>query len=169
MSSRDGRLTMRRRVKRLGRRDWRPARLVHGDIIALTATLVAQASIRAYDYGTGADGTGRSLALVERAAPLWVWALIFAAGDLCLIAGMVRRCHMAVWAGHVSLAIAYLVLTVGILIPTLVVPWADGIRAASVLLTPMILHWIFSLRMGPRPMEPAHVVPAEVVGAPDAE
>ena len=45
-----------------GCRDWCPARLVHGDIIALTVTLVAQASIRAYDYGTGADETGGSRA-----------------------------------------------------------------------------------------------------------
>ena len=158
-------------VKRLGRRDWRPARLVHGDIIALTATLAAQASLRAYDYGTGheGDGAARSLALVERAAPLWVWALVFAAGDVCLVAGMVRRSHMLVWAGHMSLAIAYVVLCVGILIPTLTVPWGDGIRAASVLLTPMILHWMFSLRMGPRPIQPDRAVPAEIVGAPNAQ
>lgn len=84
----------------MSRGDWRPARLVPGDIVALAITLASQAMLRAWDYGTGQDSTGPALALVERAAPLWVWALVFAAGDLALIAGLIRRRHLAVWAGH---------------------------------------------------------------------
>ena len=133
--------------------NWRPARLDDTDIIHLVVILGVAAMIRGFDYLVGLDETSRTLTLIERTAPLWAWGALAAVGAVTLLAGAYRRCHAAVWVGHVILSGTYGLLGLGILLGALGVPWADGIRGGTALVVISWLHSLLSRRMGIHPID----------------
>lgn len=145
------------------RGSWQSPRLTNLDVIALISTLAVQASIRAWDYTTGESEP--SLSLVEEAFTLqvWGWILFTLAGSLFI--GMLFKVHKIVWAAHSLLGCVYFVLLVGITISILAnnpPPW-DGVRFGGLLLTPMVLHWVFAIRTGPTPLCVSEARPVETV------
>lgn len=141
-----------RRFYRTSRGSWVPARLTGADLLLVVWASLFQVWIRVFDYTTGSDSGSRSLTLVERAFPLPVWGAAFGLGAVILLIGTLDRRHLVVWLGHFYLASAYTLLGLGILISVLMVPWANGIRGAGVLILPTIMHWVFAKRTGPKPL-----------------
>lgn len=130
---------------------WRPAVLTAGDIVLATYAVVTMALLRAYDYGTGNDASP-TLSIVEAAMPLGVWSALFAIGGLVLLIGARCRIHALVWTGHAWLFILYLALLTGIAWAAAAAPWFDNIRSASVLILPVLMHFLLALRTGPSPL-----------------
>jgi hypothetical protein len=140
---------------------WKPARLRRFDLVVITLGLWLTATIRGLDYITGDDSGARPpkpgqtnvLVGIEAAFPLWMWGVIILTGTALLGVGVIRSWHAYVWWGHVILAAVYLALTVGLLPGYLGREWFDGIRGASGLILPTVLHSLIWWRMGRRPVE----------------
>ena len=141
---------------------WRPAVLTAGDIVLATYAVVTMALLRAYDYGTGNDASP-TLSIVEAAMPLGVWSALFAIGGLVLLIGARCRIHALVWTGHAWLFILYLALLTGIAWAVAAAPWFDNIRSASVLILPVLMHFLLALRTGPSPLVAAKSRPVAVI------
>ncbi|MDO5662863.1 MAG: hypothetical protein Q4G40_09220 [Brachybacterium sp.] len=131
---------------------WQPARYSLEDSVALTVGLVCFALIRGYDYLTPSVHHSPSLSIVEAAFPLHVWGALFSVPALVLAASVLLRIHIGVWIGHWLLAIAYMGLAMGLGLEFLSRPWGDGIRTASTLILPAVLHLVAALRTGWRPV-----------------
>jgi hypothetical protein len=131
------------------------------DLSILVIALLIQSFARGFDYLTG-DDNGPLLELLSAAWAIPVWGAALLAGGTILLAGALMRRHSVVWLGHAVLWVVYTLLFVGMLIPLIDHrPYFDGVRSVGSLLTPVILHGLFALRMGPRPIDP---VRAEQVG-----
>ncbi|MEF7710307.1 hypothetical protein V4W75_26975, partial [Bacillus cereus] len=76
------------------------------------------------------------------------------------------RRHLIVYIGHSILAVTYSALAVGILAASLTRPWLDGVRGASVLILPTLMHWLIWWRTGPAPIKAGEAVAVEVVEGP---
>lgn len=148
--------------------DWRPAAFTQGDVLTLVVVVYLQAVVRAYDYATGDDArTTMTLHTVERAFPLHIWAALILAGASIGILGMLLRRHMTVWIGHGILLVVYVGLCAGIAASAASHPYLDGIRGATALLGPIVIHVIVLLRMGPRPLPRDRARPTETIAAPN--
>lgn len=137
------------------RGSWQSPRLTKVDILVLIVTLITQGTIRSWDYTTGNDGVSQSLTIIEDAFALWIWGVILATLTAFLIIGISLKIHIIVWASHALLGCVYFVLLVGMTIAVFATnpfPY-DGIRSGSVLLTPMMLHFVFAIRTGPSPLD----------------
>lgn len=147
------------------RGSWQSPRLVRIDILVLIVTLLTQAGIRAWDYGTGNDRFDQSLTLIEEAIPLYGWGIILGVLTFSLALGIALKIHIVVWASHFLLGSMYLILTIGMVISVFdnnPFPW-DGIRSGSILLTPMMLHFVLAIRTGPNPIVEEEVIVTETV------
>lgn len=127
--------------------------------------LIVMPVVRALDYSTGEDNGG-SLTAVEAFAPIWAWSIPFYIGAAILILGVRTRRHLVVYVGHSILAVTYSTLAVGIFASCITQPWLDGIRGASVLILPTLLHWQNWWRTGPAPIRRSEAVPIEIVEGP---
>lgn len=154
-----------RRLYRLAPGSWMPAHLTSADLMLVLYAMIVMPVIRAADYSTGTDKSG-ALTAVEAFAPIGAWAIPFTVGAFVLAYGVRSRRHLVVYVGHSILAATYTVLSVGILLGALREPWANGIRGASVLLLPVLLHWLCWWRTGPAPINPRSASPTEQVGGP---
>lgn len=141
---------------------WRPAVLTAGDIVLATYAVVTMALLRAYDYGTGTDITP-TLTIVEAAMPLWLWSVLFAGGGMALLIGARCRIHALVWTGHAWLFVLYLAMLTGIAWVVAFTPWLDNIRSASVLILPVLMHFLLALRTGPSPLSVATSRPVAMI------
>lgn len=103
---------------------------------------------RAYDYATGVDGVAAApnstLAGVERAFPLGIWAAALATGAALVLLGMLGRWNAVVAIGSIVLALVYGGLTVGLAVESLSRPGFDGIRGATGLIPPAVWHAVMS-------------------------
>lgn len=146
---------------------WRPVALTSSDVLLITIALLVASVLRWYDYGTGSesDGVAPILRPAEAFMPMWAWSLCFGIGAATLGFGVWRRLHFFVWLGHSALVLPYSGLAVGILCGAALTTWGDGIRAAGALCVMAILHGLFSLRTGPRPLDPDRSQPVEVIAA----
>lgn len=146
------------------RGSWRPARMSGGDLLLITWTMIGMSLIRGGDYAIGDDGSGRSLIVVEMAAPLGIWAFVFIASGLTLTAGVVFRVHVLVYVGHWLLGVAYASVCAGIVLAVFAEsPYLDGIRSAAVLALPTILHFMLAARTGRAPVTPRESHPVETI------
>ena len=136
---------------------WAQARLSRFDTTVLTVLLAVMALVRAWDYATPpswapSEAVGSiSLAVVESAAPMWLWVAWLAGGGLVLAGAALTRIHVGVWAGHALLFVAYVALAAGFTIEYGGHPWADGIRAAGTIWLVAALHLLITIRTGWRP------------------
>ena len=158
----------RRRLYRLQRGSWVPARLTSSDQWLVLLALVILPLVRALDYSTGSDsGYSGSLAVVEAFAPIWMWSIPFYLGAMILAYGIVSRRHLVVYLGHSVLAVTYSSLFVGIMASVVTTPWLDGVRSASILTLPTLLHWLIWWRTGPAPLKVGEVNHTEQIGGPE--
>lgn len=156
---------IRRRLYRLRRGSWQPARLTSTDHMLILYALMIMPIVRAFDYSSGDDASA-SLTAVEGFAPMWAWAIFFYLGALVLAYGVRARRHLIVYIGHSILAVTYSALAVGVLATSLTRPWLDGVRGASVLILPTLMHWMIWWRTGPAPIKAGEAVTVEVVEGP---
>lgn len=166
---------MSRRTRKLAHRgDWQPAHLTRSDNTVIIATMCLLALARAYDYGFGMDerpaplidGKPASVVSIASAFPLWAWALALGSSVFALVAGALVRKHVVVWLAHALSWTVYLALFAATLAPVLDRPYWDGLRGATPLLGPVVIHFLFWLRTGRRPLPPDHAAPAEIVQRP---
>lgn len=129
---------------------WRPAVFVGTDSTIGAWILVFIAAVRGADYLRTGDATSPTLDLVEQTFPLLIWGLAFIIGGAVLAAGLLSRRHFIVWSGHGILFVAYLALSLGLMLPLL--PFDPGIRTGSDMVYLAFAHFIFLLRTGPRPL-----------------
>ena len=171
---------------------WQPAALVTSDIIILKLMLGAAALIRAEDY---VHGTKDRFGYIEAAFPLPIWAAwSWTVGALILL-GIAAQRHILVWLGHSLGAGLYGILAFAQLANAFdgwppqqtvanAIPWhiwatmcaaalvaiahvpADGIRGVLPLGILSILHTMFAVRSGPRPLRDEDAVPVETATAP---
>ena len=68
-----------------------------------------------------------------------------------LALGLILRIHFLVWLGHGLLAAAYVAVFVSLSSEYLQREMWEGIRSATVVLAPLVLHALLSFRTGWRP------------------
>lgn len=154
------------------RGNWTPAHLTRRDCTVLIASVCIIALVRALDYMVGMDASPRpsgpppATVVLSEDVPLAFWGAAIAAGVLLLAVGAFVRRHSMVYLGHGLLMCVYLSLFVGTLIPLLGQQYLDGVRGAGALLGPVVIHFLFWLRTGPRPIKEANTRTAETVWGP---
>lgn len=129
---------------------WRPPTLGRTDSRLIIMLFVYSAVIRGLDYATGRDGTAASpnstLATIEQAMPLSMWAAIILGGCASLLIGMAGRWTPLVITGHLVLAAAYSGLFFGLVPEYIDRSWFDGIRGAAGLAVPPAVHLLIATR-----------------------
>lgn len=148
---------------------WTTPRFTKWDIIVILVSLFPLAIIRAIAYITS-DGGADVLYLVEKTMELKYWGYLVALSLFVLAVGIFLRNHVVIWVGHSLSALVHFVLIVGVLLGYL----TEGntfqmFTYVSFLLTPFVLHLIFSIRMGSSPVELDSSVPVEMVAGEDGQ
>ena len=114
-------------------------------------TLVFMAFWRGFDYITPPIQVGPVTETMMLAFPLTVWGGAFLALAVMLAVGLILRIHFFVWLGHGLLAAAYVAVFVSLSSVYLQREMFEGIRSATTVLAPLILHGLLSFRTGWRP------------------
>lgn len=131
---------------------WEPGRFHLSDALVIKATLIFMGLWRGFDYFTPAVTAPSTVTeTMQTAFPLEVWGILILAPTLALAAGLALRMHFAVWIGHGLLAVVYAGLVVSLMLVYIERPLFDGIRSATVLLAPLVLHALLCVRTGWRP------------------
>ena len=130
---------------------WEPGRFRLSDAFILKGTLVLMALARGFDYITPPPRLTQVTETMMLAFPLEVWGGAFLALAVTLAAGMALRIHFLVWLGHGLLAAAYVAVFVSLSSVYLQREMFEGIRSATVVLAPLVLHGLLSCRTGWRP------------------
>ena len=130
---------------------WEPGRFHLSDALLLKVTLVLMAFARGFDYITPPSRVTEVTETMMLAFPLTVWGGAFLALAVVLGVGLALRIHFLVWLGHGLLAAAYVAVFVSLASVYLQREMFEGIRSATVVLAPLVLHGLLSLRTGWRP------------------
>lgn len=145
---------------------WRPAVLEPGDVVTVKLLLALSALIHAGIYGVHMFYGG--VAEWDRYVPVWVWFAMCLAAGVSLIAGVASRTHWLVWVGHSFGGTAYAALTIATAQEAIASPDVDDWRYIGPLAVATLMHMLFWLRSGPRPIPPADETTREVVIGPSA-
>ena len=130
---------------------WEPGRFHLSDALLLKVTLVLMAFARGFDYITPPPRLTQVTETMMLAFPLEVWGGAFLALAVILAVGLILRVHFLVWLGHGLLAAAYVAVFVSLSSVYLQREMFEGIRSATVVLSPLVLHGLLSFRTGWRP------------------
>lgn len=130
---------------------WEPGRFHLSDALVLKGTLVFMAFWRGFDYLTPPSEITQTIETMMLAFPLTVWGGAFLVLAAVLVVGLILRIHFLVWLGHGLLAAAYVAVFVSLLSVYMQREMWEGIRSATVVLAPLVLHGLLSLRTGWRP------------------
>lgn len=130
---------------------WEPGRFRLSDALVIKGTLVLMALARGFDYITPPPRLTQVTETMMLAFPLEVWGGAFLALAVILAVGMILRVHFMVWLGHGLLAAAYVAVFVSLSSVYLQREMFEGIRSATVVLSPLVLHGLLSFRTGWRP------------------
>ena len=130
---------------------WEPGRFHLSDALILKGTLVLMAFARGFDYITPPGQITQVTETMMLAFPLEVWGGAFLALAAMLAVGLILRIHFLVWLGHGLLAAAYVAVFVSLSSVYLQREMWDGIRSATVVLAPLVLHGLLSSRTGWKP------------------
>ena len=132
---------------------WEPGRFNLSDAVVIKATLIFMAFLRGIDWLTPTVTSSPTpvTETMQTAFPLEIWALMIMAPATVLLIGLVLRIHFFVWLGHGLLAVTYMGLFTSLLLVYAQRPYFDGIRSATVLLAPLVLHTLLVVRTGWRP------------------
>lgn len=130
---------------------WEPGRFHLSDALVLKVTLVVMAFWRGFDYLTPPVQLGPITESMMLAFPLTVWGGAFLILTAVLAAGLVLRIHFLVWLGHGLLAAVYVAVFVSLASVYVQREMWEGIRSATAILAPMMLHGLLSFRTGWKP------------------
>ena len=130
---------------------WEPGRFRLSDALVIKGTLVLMALARGFDYITPPPRLTQVTETMMLAFPLEVWGGAFLALAVILAVGLILRVHFMVWLGHGLLAAAYVAVFVSLSSVYLQREMFEGIRSATVVLSPLVLHGLLSFRTGWKP------------------
>ena len=130
---------------------WEPGRFRLSDALVIKGTLVLMAFWRGFDYITPPPRLGPITETMMLAFPLEVWGGAFLILAAMMAVGLALRIHFLVWLGHGLLAAAYVAVFVSLSSVYLQREMFEGIRSATVILAPLVLHGLLSYRTGWRP------------------
>src|SRR5699024_3594503 len=130
---------------------WEPGRFRLPDALVLKVTLVVMALARGFDYMTPPSRVTEVTETMMLAFPLTVWSGAFLILAAVLAAGLLLRIHFLVWIGHGLLAAAYVAVFVSLASVYLQREMWDGIRSATVVLAPLVVHGLLSVGPGWKP------------------
>ena len=130
---------------------WEPGRFRLPDALVLKGTLVLMALARGFDYITPPSRVTEVTETMMLAFPLTVWGGAFLILAAVLAVGLILRIHFLVWIGHGLLAAAYVAVFVSLSSVYLQREMWEGIRSATVVLAPLVLHGLLSFRTGWKP------------------
>lgn len=130
---------------------WEPGRFHLSDALVIKGTLVVMATSRGIDYLTPPPELTPTIETMMLAFPLTVWGGAFLALAGVLALGLILRIHFLVWLGHGLLAAAYVAVFASLSSVYLQREMLEGIRSATVILAPLVLHGLLSFRTGWRP------------------
>ena len=130
---------------------WEPGRFHLSDALVIKGTLVLMALTRGFDYITPPSRISEVTETMMLAFPLEVWGGAFLILASMLAVGLILRIHFLVWLGHGLLAAAYVAVFVSLSSVYMQREMWDGIRSASAILAPLVLHGLLSFRTGWRP------------------
>lgn len=130
---------------------WEPGRFHLSDALVIKGTLAFMALWRGFDYITPPPALTPVTETMMLAFPLTVWGGAFLVLAAMLTVGLVLRIHFLVWLGHGLLAAAYVAVFVSLSSVYLHREMFEGIRSATVVLAPLVLHGLLSFRTGWRP------------------
>ena len=130
---------------------WEPGRFHLSDALVIKGTLAFMAFWRGFDYITPPPALTPVTETMMLAFPLSVWGGAFLALAAMLAVGLILRVHFLVWLGHGLLAAAYVAVFVSLSSVYLQRELWEGIRSATVVLAPLVLHGLLSFRTGWRP------------------
>lgn len=130
---------------------WEPGRFHLSDALLLKVTLVLMAFARGFDYITPPSRVTEVTETMMLAFPLTVWGGAFLILAAMMAVGLALRIHFLVWLGHGLLAAAYVAVFVSLSSVYLQREMFEGIRSATVVLAPLVLHGLLSYRTGWRP------------------
>ena len=130
---------------------WEPGRFHLSDALVIKVTLVFMAFSRGFDYLNPPTNPGPVTETMMLAFPLTVWGGAFMILAVMLAVGLILRIHFFVWLGHGLLAAAYVAVFVSLSSVYLQREMFEGIRSATTVLAPLILHGLLSFRTGWRP------------------
>lgn len=130
---------------------WEPGRFHLSDALIIKGTLVLMALARGFDYITPPSRVTEVTETMMLAFPLTVWGGAFLILAAVLAVGLILRVHFLVWLGHGLLAAVYVAVFVSLSSVYLQREMWDGIRSATVVLAPLVLHGLLSSRTGWRP------------------
>lgn len=130
---------------------WEPGRFHLSDALIIKGTLVLMALARGFDYITPPSRVTEVTETMMLAFPLTVWGGAFLILAAMLAVGLALRIHFLVWLGHGLLAAVYVAVFVSLSSVYLQREMWDGIRSATVVLAPLVLHGLLSSRTGWKP------------------
>ena len=130
---------------------WEPGRFRLSDALVIKVTMVFMALARGFDYITPPSRVTEVTETMMLAFPLTVWGGAFLILAAMLAVGLALRIHFLVWLGHGLLAAVYVAVFVSLSSVYLQREMWDGIRSATVILAPLVLHGLLSFRTGWRP------------------
>lgn len=130
---------------------WEPGRFHLSDALVIKVTLVVMALARGFDYMTPPSRVTQVTEMMMLAFPLTVWGGAFMILATMLAVGLALRVHFLVWLGHGLLAASYVAVFVSLSSVYLQREMFEGIRSATVILAPLVLHGLLSFRTGWRP------------------
>src|SRR5699024_7895865 len=130
---------------------WEPGRFHLSDALFLKVTLVLMALARGFDYITPPSRVTEVTETMMLAFPLTVWGGAFLILAAMMAVGLALRIHFLVWRGRGLLAAAYVAVFVSLSSVYLQREMFEGIRSATVILAPLVLHGLLSFRTGWRP------------------
>ena len=130
---------------------WEPGRFHLSDALIIKITLVVSAFSRGFDYLTPPPELTPAVETMMLAFPLEVWGGAFIAFAGILALGLILRIHFLVWIGHGLLAAVYMAAFSSLLSLYAQREMFEGIRSATALLAPLVLHTLLSFRTGWKP------------------
>lgn len=124
-----------------------PAALRPGDVTALACLLAGLALVRSFDYFTpGQQASSPALETMRIALPIEAWGTLLGVGAIALLAGLAARWPRVIFGAHVLLAAIYAGLSVSLGAEYVTRPYFDGIRSATDLIAPAVVHAALALR-----------------------
>lgn len=130
---------------------WEPGRIHVLDAIFIKIFLITASTLRGFDYLLPSGNAPATIESMASAFPIAVWAWMLLIPSSILLIGLSARLHFAVWLGHGLLAVVYMGLFASFAMVFVERPYFNGMRSATELLVPLLLHALICVRTGWRP------------------
>lgn len=143
------------------RANWTLGAQMPGVVLNAQIALLIMAIIRGLDYGTGeSEDNARRLGVVEMAAPIWLWGLLFTVAASTVFIAIAWRWAAGITVGHVALSALYAAIGVGIVIDVYKRAETHSGQFTYLLAIPAVtvIAVLWGVKKDPHPLTPAVIV-----------